>query len=180
MPKTFQFLKLQGGKALAALLATIFIGLATVGGTVAYLIAKTDVLTNLFTPATIAIEVSADGSAVENTGDAEVFVRLTFVPTWKSTSNADTILATKPEITVTMPTGVEWFLGTDGYYYLKAPLEKGNSVSVPTAAPVGTAPAGYALSVEVMADAIQSAPAEAVLQSWGMSIDANGNLVIGS
>ena len=163
MPKTFQFLKLQGGKALAALLATIFIGLATVGGTVAYLIAKTNVLTNLFTPAELKIEVSADVSSVTNTGDAEVFVRVALVPSWKSNSETNTILATAPSVAVELPTN--WIQVGDFYYY-QLPLEAGDSVAVPTVVLQNAAPSGYTFSLEVLADAIQAAPSDAAEENW--------------
>ena len=39
------------------------------------------------------------------------------------------------------------------------------------------APEGYSLSVEIIADAIQSVPKEAVESSWPVKVDADGNII---
>ena len=43
----------------------------------------------------------------------------------------------------------------------------------------GRNPEGYALSVEILADAIQSEPAKAVKEAWGMTVQ-NGRITAGS
>ena len=61
----------------------------------------------------------------------------------------------------------------NGYYYYTAPVapHASTGVLIDLCTPVaGRAPEGYTLSVNVLASAIQSVPAEAVGQAWGVSI----------
>ena len=42
------------------------------------------------------------------------------------------------------------------------------------------APAGYDLQVTILADGIQSVPADAVQQAWGVTVDSSGQLTAGT
>ena len=73
---------------------------------------------------------------------------------------------------------VDWF-EKDGYYYAKAPVApKGNTpVLIEKCTEVAAnAPDGYTLSLEILADAIQSTPTRAVEQAWGVTVDTDGLL----
>ena len=80
------------------------------------------------------------------------------------------------EINYSKDTG--WAQGTDGYwYYLKpvAPGEStGNLIESCKQLPGAKVPTGYYLSVEIIASAIQSVPAQAVGEAWGVTITENG------
>lgn len=168
-------------KPLAALVALVLIIGAVVGGTLAYLAARTDAIVNTFNPAKVDITVEEDfkGSTkkdvkITNTGDTEVYIRATYVVTWKDA--AENVYPEQPQpgvdynISLNLEQG--WFY-YNGYYYYTAPVAPlaSTGVLIDLCTPVtGRAPEGYTLSVNVLASAIQSVPAEAVGQAWGVSI----------
>lgn len=168
-------------KPLAALVALVLIIGAVVGGTLAYLAARTDAIVNTFNPAKvdIMVEENFDGSTkkdvkIKNTGDTEVYIRATYVVTWKDA--AGNVYPEQPQsgvdynISLNLEQG--WFY-YNGYYYYTAPVAPlaSTGVLIDLCTPVtGRAPEGYTLSVNVLASAIQSVPAEAVGQAWGVSI----------
>ena len=168
-------------KPLAALVALVLILGAVVGGTLAYLAAHTDAIVNTFTAAKvdITVEENFDGSTkkdvkIKNNGDTEVYIRATYVVTWKDA--AENVYPEQPQpgddYTISLNPKQDWFY-YNGYYYYTAPVapRASTGVLIDLCTPVaGRAPEGYTLSVDVLASAIQSVPAEAVGQAWGVSI----------
>lgn len=168
-------------KPLAALVALVLIIGAVVGGTLAYLAARTDAIVNTFNPAKvdITVEENFDGSTkkdvkITNIGDTEVYIRATYVVTWKDA--AENVYPEQPQpgvdYTISLNPKQDWFY-YNGYYYYTAPVapRASTGVLIDSCTPVAErAPEGYTLSVNVLASAIQSVPAEAVGQAWGVSI----------
>ena len=168
-------------KPLAALVALVLIIGAVVGGTLAYLAARTDAIVNTFNPAKVDITVEENfkGSTkkdvkITNTGDTEVYIRATYVVTWKDA--AENVYSEQPQpgddYTISLNLKQGW-LYYNGYYYYTAPVAPlaSTGVLIDLCTPVeGRAPEGYTLSVNVLASAIQSVPAEAVGQAWRVSI----------
>ena len=169
-------------KPLAALVALVLIIGAVVGGTLAYLAARTDSIVNTFNPAKVDIRIDEnfDGTTKENvkitnTGDTDVYIRATYVVTWKDAGG--NVYPEQPQpgddYTIVLNSEGNWYCYIDGYYYYTYPVASGASTGalIDECAPVaGKAPEGYTLSVDVLASAIQSAPTEAVGQAWGVSI----------
>lgn len=168
-------------KPLAALVALVLILGAVVGGTLAYLAARTDAIVNTFNPAKVDITVdenfngkTKENVKITNTGDTDVYIRATYVVTWKDTDGNVYPEQPQPEDDYTIGLNPDggWY-HFNGYYYYTYPVASGAStgVLIDECAPVaGKAPEGYTLSVDVLASAIQSAPPEAVGQAWGVSI----------
>lgn len=168
-------------KPLAALVALVLIIGAVVGGTLAYLAARTDAIVNTFNPAKVDIMVEEDFNRstkkdvkITNTGDTEVYIRATYVVTWKDA--AENVYPEQPQpgvdYTISLNPKQDWFY-YNGYYYYTAPVapRASTGVLIDSCTPVAErAPEGYTLSVNVLASAIQSVPAEAVGQAWGVSI----------
>ena len=168
-------------KPLAALVALVLIIGAVVGGTLAYLAARTDAIVNTFNPAKVDITVeeyfkdsTKKDVKITNTGDTEVYIRATYVVTWKDA--AENVYSEQPQpgddYTISLNLKQGW-LYYNGYYYYTAPVapRASTGVLIDLCTPVeGRAPEGYTLSVNVLASAIQSVPAEAVGQAWGVSI----------
>ena len=180
MAKAFHFFKWTGKKAVVLLVLSIVLTTALVGATVAFIIDITQSLTNTFEPANIDITISGD--TIQNTGDADVYFRAAVVVTWVNKTDGTT-LSTMPadaDYTIKFSTN-GWVKGTDGFWYQTAALAPEavapDLISELTAA---TAPEGYELHVQVLSQAIQATPAEAVTSSWSAvrSIDANGALQI--
>lgn len=168
-------------KPLAALVALVLIIGAVVGGTLAYLAARTDAIVNTFNPAKVDIRIDEnfDGTTKENvkitnTGDTDVYIRATYVVTWKDAGG--NVYPEQPQqgvdYTISLNLEQGWFY-YNGYYYYTAPVapHASTGVLIDLCTPVAEkTPEGYTLSVNVLASAIQSVPAEAVGQAWGVSI----------
>ena len=168
-------------KPLAALVALVLIIGAVVGGTLAYLAARTDAIVNTFNPAKVDITVdenfngkTKENVKITNTGDTEVYIRATYVVTWKDA--AENVYPEQPQpgddYTIGLNPDGGWY-HFNGYYYYTDPVapRASTGVLIDACKPVaGRAPEGYTLSVDVLASAIQSVPAEAVGEAWGVSI----------
>lgn len=172
--------------ALWAALALALVLTLTAGGTLAYLVANTDAVTNTFTPANTGIEIPEefDGQVknnvkVKNTGDIDVYVRAMIVVTWQKNGE---VYATAPvagtDYTISIGSNTGWTKGADGYYYytsaLKPNVSTGNLID--TCQPVaGKAPEGYTLVVDVLAQAIQAEPDSVVTDVWKSGVSGVNN-----
>ena len=166
-------------KPLAALVALVLIIGAVVGGTLAYLAARTDAIVNTFNPAKvdITVEEDFDGSTkkdvkITNTGDTEVYIRATYVVNWLDAQG--NIVASVPEgysYTLTENPDSKWAKGNDGYFYYLSPVAPDASTPGSLLTCTVTRPENpeYRLSVEILATAIQSTPAKAVTEAWGVT-----------
>lgn len=170
-------------KALVLLVCTVLLAFAGVGGTVAFLKADTDDLTNTFTPAQVdtKIEEKFDNGAkssitVENKNDPKnipVYVRVAIYANWVDASGS---IVAPWEGTVSYKTD-KWELGTDGFYYYKSILDVGDSTeNLLSAAIKGDNPPAGAdhLEVSVVHQAIQAEPASAVTEAWKWTPPASG------
>lgn len=171
-------------------LAILFIAVvmligAVVGSTVAFLVTKTAPVENKFTYASVSCTVSESFNGttkekvqIQNTGTTDAYIRATYVVNWL---NKDGSIAPVPQGTI--PNGYElsisenpdkaWTKGTDGYFYYLTPvapggLTDGSLVNCTVTYPQGVEPE-YILSVEILATAVQSTPAKAVQEAWGVT-----------
>lgn len=177
MSTRFKFLKWYGKKAIALLVLTCILGLALAGATVAFVIVSTDKLNNEFTPAELSIASSNDGYGVINDGEVSVYVRAAVVCTWESTSQSETVLSKNPKLDIdySFSCADGWIKAADGFWYYTRPIAPDAGVTVEMISSLvdkGTAPEGYKLSFEVLFDAIQSSPANAVLENWASGVSA--------
>lgn len=172
-------------RSLVLVVSVLALVLAVAGGTLAWLSANTTPVTNTFTPAHVTCEVDEtfqnnvkSNVSIKNTSDIAAYIRAYVVVTWK---NADGNVYGKPvkdtDYTMTMPNNTKWFKSGDYYYYPDAvPSGASTGMLIKECKLIGTPPAdGYSLSVEIIAEAIQSQPDSAVQQAWGVTI-ANGNV----
>ncbi len=171
-------------------LAILFIAVvmligAVVGSTVAFLVTQTDPVENKFTYASVSCTVSESFNGttkekvqIQNTGTTDAYIRATYVVNWL---NKDGSIAPVPQGTI--PNGYTlsisenpdkaWTKGTDGYFYYLTPvapggLTDGSLVNCTVTYPQGVEPE-YILSVEILATAVQSTPAKAVREAWGVT-----------
>ena len=169
------------GRATAMLLATVMLFALAVGGTIAWLIDKDSPLVNTFDPSKVTCEVQEkfDGKVksdvnVKNTGDIDAFIRVKLV-TYRTNDAGQHIggTAALPQFTL----GANW-VEYNGYYYYTLPVAPGDQPatkltdSMTLTESYDDADGGHQ-SIDVMAEAIQSVPAEAVGQAWGVSIALN-------
>lgn len=158
------------------LLAAVIVLLAgAVGGTWAFLVAQSEPVQNNFTYAHVSCTINEkfengvkSDVTIKNTGDIPAYIRARIVVTWKDTSgNVSAVPVENTDYTITFNT-TDWTQQGD-YWYCKTAVDAGGEtpVLIIKCEKKGTAPDGYDLSVEILADAIQSEPASAVTEAWG-------------
>lgn len=164
----------------AAVIASVLLLLApAAGGTVAWLSARTDAVTNTFLPSKVSCEVEEgfDGTTkthvnVKNTGDTDAYIRVRLV-SYRTNEKGQHIggVAALPKFAL----GENWVL-LDGFYYYTLPVAPGAAPAANLAADSITLTGEYKdadggrQAIDVMAEAIQSVPPEAMGQAWGVSI----------
>lgn len=183
MARNFNKIKKIGLLTSLLILATVI-----VGGTFAYLATKTTDVINTFTPANVPIEVveKFDGKTktdvkIQNDGNIPAYIRATYVVNWATETGE--IWGTPPtaaEYTIDVNTD-QWVKHSDGYYYYVTgavdPEDQTdnfiNSCSLED--DVNPPESGYYLRVDILAQSVQSEPADAIEELWGVKI-ANGTV----
>jgi hypothetical protein len=157
-------------RSVALLVSWALLLTVAVGVTVAFIADKTPEMENTFQPSYVDCEVNKTGDTiykVTNTGDTNAYVRVAVVVNWKNTTTSN-IYAQAPQFAVNVSDG--WLLGSDGYYYYTGMLAPKAVTSAFTVTSSGTAPDGYALSVEIVASAIQATPN--AVEAWSNAVVA--------
>lgn len=155
-----------------ALAAALILGIA-VGGTVAYIITRTGAVTNTFTPGKVSVDVDEDfdnntksNVTVENTGDTAVYIRVAVIANW--CDDAGNIV--EPWSTSVLKITSSWIKGTDGYYYYKTPVSVGGVTDSLFEGYTPDPNGSLHLEMDIIAQAIQSTPASAVENAWGVTV----------
>lgn len=165
-------------KTVSLLISLLLIFAISLGGTLAYLSTKTNPVENTFRPSHVTCQVTESFDAttksnvnVINTGDTEAYIRVKLVSYRVNDKNQHIGgTATIPKFSL----GTDWVHYGNHYYYT-LPVEPGMSPSNDLADSIvlkdsyNDADGGKQV-IEVMAEAIQSGPTEAVGKSWGVSI----------
>ena len=165
--------RVRTNKAAVLIIAVLLLLGAAVGSTVAFLTTKTKPVENSFEYAKVSCEVTGSQEII-NTGTTDAYIRATYVVNWL---NKDGSIAPVPQGTI--PNGYElsisenpdkaWTKGTDGYFYYLTPVAPGHFTeggSLVNCSVVYPENAEYILSVEILATAVQSTPANAVTEAW--------------
>ena len=170
---------LRTGRLTTMVIATVLLLALAIGGTVAWLSTKGDPIINTFNPSEVAcqVEESFDKTTgekrnvnVTNTGDTTAYIRVKLV-TYRTNDQGQHIggTASLPAFTL----GANWVKYGDYYYYTLpvAPEKKPEAdlISSITLESYTDVDGGHQ-AIDVMAEAIQSEPARAVGQAWGVSI----------
>lgn len=173
-------MKRMNSKAVVLLITIAVLLTVTVGGTVAYLAASTPSVTNVFTPGSVepGIEETLEGSVkknvtVKNNGTVDAYIRAMIVVTWQDTNGnvypKTPVVGTDYDININ--TG-DWEL-SGGFYYYKGGTNGGkvsaqgstsNLINTCQLKEGATVPSGYALHVEILAQAIQA-------DGWDSGVD---------
>ena len=172
------------------LIAVILLVSTAVGSTVAFLATKTEPVENSFEYANVSCKVTqncdTDGSSivqVKNTGTISAYIRVTVVANWMDVNDVN------GDIAASVPEGYSyeltcssdsWATGPDGFFYYLLPVAPGASTEGNFLTCTVTCPKNpeYTLSVEVLAEAIQSTPASAVNEAWNVVVDGDGKLSV--
>lgn len=164
-------------------LAILFIAVvmligAVVGSTVAFLVTQTEPVENKFSYAKLSTEITEDLTGttksnvqVKNTGNTAAYIRAAYVVTWRDMSG---------NIVPSVPDGYSYKLTEnpdgkwkkiDDYFYYPTPVEPESSTlgSLLTCTVTHPDNPEYVLNVEILASTIQSTPANAVTEAWGVT-----------
>lgn len=169
------------GRLNALLLSMVLLVTVVIGETLAYLVTQDEPITNTFTPSFVTCKVTETFDEdsgekkevnVQNTGDTDAYIRVRLV-TYRTNAAGQHIggTATIPEFTP----GTNWVKYGD-YYYYTLPVKPSEKPTTDLISSSITLNQNYADSdggnqaIDVMAEAIQSDPAEAVGTAWGVSI----------
>lgn len=168
-----------------ALVALLVLLCCAVTGTVAFLVTKTGPVTNTFTPAHVSTAVDEtfkngvkSDVKIKNTGDIPAYIRAAVIINW---ADGDGNVSATPVKTTdyTIKWTKEGWVEHGGYYYYTAPVAvgalTGQLFTGCELAKGVTPPEGYSLQVTILADGIQSEPADAVIQAWGVDPSALTN-----
>ena len=168
------------------ILSLLLIAAAAIGGTMAYLTADTPQVKNTFTPAEVTTEITEDFDGyvkkkvnVVNKGDIAAYIRVKLV-TYR-VNEAGNPIGGAAEIPDFTP-GTNW-VKHGGYYYYTLPVDpnestqnligSGSEIELKNYSTDPNDPDGGRQVIEVMAEAIQSVPVEAVGKAWGVTITPN-------
>lgn len=153
------------------LIAVLLLITTAVGSTAAFLVTKTEPVVENFAYAQVSCQVT-DTMGVKNTGTAQAYIRASYAVNWRDEEGK--IAAAAPEEyscdLAENPQGA-WVEGGDGYFYYPAPVDPGDEApSLLTCSVSRPENPEYTLSVEVVAEAIQSTPAEAAEDAWSVRV----------
>lgn len=171
-------------RSLVLVVSLLALVLVVAGGTLAWLTAR-DSVSNSFTPAHVSctVEETFKGTAksnvkIKNTSDVPAYIRAYIVVTWKDAQgNVYGQLPVEGTDYIMEISNNGWLEDRAGYYYYTSPVAAKGSTDNTTGTLIescevkGKAPAGCNLSVEIIAEAIQSLPARAVQDAWGVTIN---------
>lgn len=178
-------------KGLVGLAALVLLLCAAVGGTLAWMTGQSEPVKNTFTPATVTTEIeetisgtSKSGIQVKNTGDVEAYVRAAIAMAWVDEKTGAFVGSTAdlPDLPTSLGTG--WVKGSDGICYYTKPVAPGDTTATAIFTTAITEPtdkpANCHLQVTVLAEAIQSLPANAVTNAWGpvTNVGDDGTLTV--
>lgn len=185
-------------KALLLIASLAVLLTATVGSTAAWLVSKPAAVENDFVPGKVACQVLEKfgtesgayvkrGVRVQNTGNTDAYIRVLLVFTWKDKDG--NIFSNKPQegkdyqINMDLTNWIKQESDAGTYYYYKkrvAPeAETDVLIELLRQADGVTGPENgkYKLSVDILADAVQADPPEAVTESWGVTVE-NGKIKV--
>lgn len=189
-------------RSLVLLLTLVLLIGSGIGMTVGFLSTRTEPVQNDFTYGKVSCEVLETFDKennryikrdvrIKNTGNTSAYVRVLLVFTWKDANG--NVYVNKPQINKDYQINADisngWSIypnsiGTFSYYY-KYPVAAGDETPILidslSQIPGVVVPENvkYALSVEIVADAVQAEPADAVKEAWdGATVDEDGALTI--
>ena len=180
-------------KALLLIASLAVLLTATVGSTAAWLVSKPAAVENDFVPGKVACQVlekfdTESGTSVKrnvrvkNTGNTDAYIRVLLVFTWKD--DKGNIFSNKPQegkdYQIVMDDLTNWIMQKSDaglYFYYKKPVapdaETGKLIDSlrQIAGVTGPENGKYKLSVDILADAVQANPPQAVKDSWGVDVE---------
>lgn len=164
------------------LIVLLITALVLCGTVIAYMYRQTEFKDNQFAPAEVSCEVLEvfDGEQktsikIKNTGNIDSYLRVRLVSYW---IDADGNIVGKPSEMPELTIESGWIEGTNNTYFYQKPVAPNMTTNNLLSSPIilEKDENGYSQVIEIFAEAIQSKPQNAVMNSWSVSIDSNGNI----
>lgn len=192
-------MKQKNAIRLLILIVGLTVVIASISVSVAYMLTRSDILTNIFVPAKVSCKVLEEGTGtsqtsvkVQNTGDTDVYVRVRVVTYWED-SKGNPVALTSPEngFGTTPATWkyneADWIYDKENQtFYYKASVKEGQTtdelltgaiqLAVKEEDHEGNVKFTYHQVVEFIAEVIQSSPDDAVKEAWGVTLDGNDQI----
>lgn len=180
---------------LIVLASVVALLLGVIGGTLAYMAAKTEPVQNQFTFGDLPIDIPEtidkgvkSNVKIHNGGNVDAYVRAKIVVTWKNAAGEVSGVIPKESTDYTMELNkTNWFEGKDGFWYCSLPVKAGPNSFSPvlitkaTRTKEANIPEGYNLSVEILAQSVQADGVKdgrpMVENLWPVTVDTSGTLV---
>lgn len=188
------------GRAYVLLLALALLTGLSVRASVAYLADRTAEKKNEFTYGRVTSSVNETfeeefgdpvkrNVSLRNTGNTPAYLRALLVVTWKDENGV--VFSTLPvedvDYEIDMTLAKHWILKDEGfgsYIYYRYPVDPGEStpelIDMVRQNTHATVPENgkYKLSVEIVVDAVQAYPADAVKEAWNVDVNEDGTLEV--
>ena len=192
-------MKQKNAIRLLILIVGLTVVIASISVSVAYMLTRSDILTNIFVPAKVSCKVLEEGTGtsqtsvkVQNTGDTDVYVRVRVVTYWED-SKGNPVALTSPEngFGTTPATWkyneADWIYDKENQtFYYKASVKEGQTTDELLTGAIqlevkeedheGNVKFTYHQVVEFIAEVIQSSPDDAVKEAWGVTLDGNDQI----
>ena len=180
-------------KISALAVCLLLTAMLAIGGTLAYLFTQSDAVVNTFNPVTpdITVDEGFEGNVkkevkIANTGEVDSYIRAKVVITWQNDAGEVYPLTPVPgtdaataDYKITWKKD-GWVEGSDGFYYYTSavPVNGSTGVLFTDAAPLrACTDKDYTLHIEILSQAIQSTPDEAVESVWPVNA-TDGTLAV--
>lgn len=172
-------------KPFALLVSLVLLAVGLTSTSLAFLIDQTPAVVNKFDPGevTASIDETFEDNvktdvAVQNTGNTDAYIRAKVVITWQD--NEGNIYAQAPVAgrDYNIIYSQEGWIQKGDYWYCTTPVAANGftPVLVDKCEQLTQEPNDYHLVVEILADAIQSTPATAVQDAWGVTVGDDGTI----
>jgi len=153
-------------------ISLLLLACTAVGVTLAYIVDLPNPLKNTFNPTSVSCAVEGENPiTIRNTGDVSAYIRAALVVNWQDDAGnvywKSPVLGTDYELA----SGSNWTVGSDSFYYFTEPVAANSCTTaiVSKFIALTDAPTGYTLHIEVLASAVQSEPANAITDAWGIT-----------
>ena len=187
-------------KRLVCILLVLVLASALIPTVLAYMVHKSQTVSNVFKPAVVSCEVKETFDApvkseisIKNTGNIDAYIRVRLVPRWEDSKGNP--VARDMDFPGISYDNSKWYQ-VDAYTYCyRTPVAPKESTSDLLASDItmyavqekdriqGTTQEviyDYYPVVEVLAEAIQSKPASVVTDSWGVTLNGEGMITNGT
>ncbi len=162
------------------LCASLILIVGTIGGTLAWLTTDTEPVINTFSPSHVSCEVEEafdsdtgvkENVKIKNTSDIPAYIRVRLVGYSKDAEGNIVGGTGLPENLVNMEIPANWLKIGEYYYYLSPVAPDASTANLIDRCEL---PEGQVL--EILAEAIQSEPAEAVTSAWAVTVNPDGTI----